>query len=94
MADWPEVDQLKQKLDVTSSDWDEHMDSLMASAIEQVQKDVGEDVAEPDDSLALAALTLAVYLGSTDGDQDMAAARRLPKYQRQLKGHRMRFGIA
>lgn len=94
MADWPEVDLLKQKLDVGSSDWDEHMDSLMASAIEQVQKDVGEEVDEPTESLALAALTLAVYLGSTDGEPDMDAARRNPKYQRLLKGHRVRFGIA
>lgn len=94
MADWPEVDQLKQKLDVTSGDWDDHMDSILASAIEQVQKDVGEEVEEPSESLALAALTLAVYLGSTDGEADMASARRNPKYQRLLKGQRVRFGIA
>jgi len=48
----------------------------------------------PDDSLAHAALTLAVSLGSTEGEPDVAAAARLPKYQRLLKGHRVRFGIA
>jgi hypothetical protein len=94
MADWPDVELLKKKLDVTSDDWDEHMENLMATAIDQVQIDVGEPVTEPTNSLCLAALILAVILGSTEGPPDVAAARRDPKYQRALKGHRVRFGIA
>lgn len=94
MADWPELEELKQKLDVTSADWDDHLDRLLAAAIHQVQVDVGEDVDEPDESLAHAALVLAVSIGSTEGEPDVAAAARLPKYQRLLKGHRVRFGIA
>jgi hypothetical protein len=94
MADWPDLDELKQKLDVQGTDWDEHLSRLLAAAIEQVQIDVGEPVASPDDSLAHAALTLAVSIGSTEGEPDVSAAARLPKYQRLLKGHRVRFGIA
>jgi len=94
MADWPELDELKQKLDVQGTDWDDHLDRLLSAAISQVQIDVGEEVADPDDSLSHAALVLAVSLGSTEGEPDVSAAARLPKYQRLLKGHRVRFGIA
>jgi hypothetical protein len=98
MADWPELDELKQKLNVDSTqsieDWDEHLERLLAACIEQVQYDVGEDVDEPTSSLAHAALTLAVSVGSTEGEPDVSAAARLPKYQRLLKGHRVRFGVA
>ena len=94
MAAWPLLAELKQKLDVTSADWDDHLDRLLAAAIYQVQVDVGEDVDEPDESLAAAAMVLAVSLGSTEGEPDVSAAARLPKYQRLLKGHRVRFGIA
>lgn len=104
MADWPELPELKQKLDINSTDWDEHLERILAGAIEQVQIDVGEDVDEPTSSLAAAALLLAVDIGSTEGEgmsqvRDIAVAAlnsssRLPKYQRLLKGHRMRFGVA
>ncbi len=94
MAAWPLLAELKQKLDIESTDWDDHLARLLAAAIEQVQFDVGEDVDEPTSSLAAAALVLAVTLGSTEGEPDPTAAARLPKYQRLLKGHRVRFGIA
>jgi gp6-like head-tail connector protein len=94
MADWPDLDELKQKLDVNGSEWDDHLDRLLTAAIAQVQYDVGEDVDEPDASLAHAALLLAVSVGSTEGEPDVSAAARLPKYQRLLKGHRVRFGVA
>jgi hypothetical protein len=104
MADWPDVDLLKKKLGLEpeTTDWDDHLENLMAAAIEQVQIDVGEPVEQPTESLSAAALFLAVYIGSTEGDVDMAraadanviSAARLPKYQRLLKGHRVRFGIA
>jgi hypothetical protein len=104
MAAWPLVAELKQKLDITSTDWDDHLSRILASAIEQVQIDIGEDVDEPTSSLAAAALILAVDIGSTEGEgvaqsRDVAvaalnASSRLPKYQRLLKGHRVRFGLA
>lgn len=104
MADWPELDELKQKLDIELSVWDEHLERILEAAIEQVQIDVGEDVDKPTSSLAAAALVLAVDIGSTEGEgsvqvRDIAvaalsASSRLPKYQRLLKGHRMRFGVA
>lgn len=94
MPEWPDLDELKQKLDVQGTDWDDHLDRLLSAAIAQVQIDVGEPVDEPDDSLAHAALVLAVSIGSTEGEPDVSAAARLPKYQRLLKGHRVRFAIA
>lgn len=106
MADWPALAELKQKLDIASAttDWDDHLTRLLAASIEQVQYDIGEDVDEPTSSLSAAALMLAVDLGSTEGEgniqvRDIAvaalgASSRLPKYQRLLKGHRVRYGIA
>ena len=94
MADWPELAELKQKLDITSTDWDEHLERLLEASIEQVQKDIGEDVDEPTASLSHAALLLAVNIGATEGEPDLSAAARSPKYQRLLKGHRVRFGVA
>jgi hypothetical protein len=98
MAVWPDVEQLKDNLSLSSPDnttkWDDQLEVLLAAAIAQVQIDVGEPVDEPDDSLAHAALVLAISLGSTEGEPDVSAAARLPKYQRLLKGHRVRFGIA
>jgi len=100
---WPELAELKQKLNVDTDNWDEHLQRLLDAAIAQVQIDVGEGVDEPDDSLAHAALTLAVSVGTeSDGSigtfrLDAAAfglAARSPAYQRLLKGHRVRFGVA
>lgn len=73
MAAWPELDELKQVLDVTSTDWDGEEESgdegtttrlsrLLAAAIATVKADVGEWdelVDEPDDNLGQAALRLA-----------------------------------
>jgi hypothetical protein len=104
MADWPELGELKAKLDITSTDWDDHLDRLLEASIAQVQIDVGEDVDTPTSSLAAAALVLAVDIGSTEGEANanprdigtaaLSASSRLPKYQRLLKGHRARFGVA
>ena len=92
---WPELAELKQKLDVTSDDWDDHLDRLLAACVAQVQFDVGEDVDEPDESLTHAALLLAVSVGTTGGEPSaVSAAAHLPSYQRLLKGHRVRFGVA
>ena len=67
MAAWPELDELKQVLDVTSTDWDGDYDGtrltrLLSAAIEATKAHVGdwdEYVDVPDDNLAQAALRLA-----------------------------------
>lgn len=74
MAAWPELDELKQVLDVTSDDWDGQAESgggedvttrltrLLSAAIIYVKGVVGawdEDVDVPDDNLAQAALRAA-----------------------------------
>ncbi len=91
---WPELAELKQKLNVETDNWDEHLQRLLDASIAQVQIDVGEDVDEPDESLAHAALTLAVGIGTAGDESDIPVAARLPAYLRLLKGHRVRFGVA
>lgn len=101
MAAWPELDELKQVLDVESTDWDGDYDGtrltrLLAAAIEKVKSDVGDwddyiDV--PDDNLSQAALRMAELialkpeLAAQVGSQD-------PTYNRLVFGHRRAFGVA
>jgi hypothetical protein len=100
MAAWPELDELKQVLDVTSSDWDGDYDEtrltrLLAAAIAKVKADVGnwdEYEDDPDDSLAQAALRMAELMALKP--EVAAAASGDPTYQRLLYGHRRSFGIA
>lgn len=91
-VEWPTTDELKQRLDITSNDWDDSMDRLMASAVEWVKSSVGtwdEDLDEPDEALAQAALERAVELATTG-----EAVSALPsKAESQLYGHRRRFGV-
>lgn len=91
---WPTADELKQRLDITSTDWDDHMDRLIAQAIAWVKVKVGdwnEDLDEPDDALAQAALERAVEQATTgDTPAGVPLAR---KSESLLYGHRRRFGI-
>jgi len=107
-GDWPLVAELKQLLDVTSDDWDDELERQLAAAVAQVKTDVGawdeaEDV--PDESLAQAAIRLAVLLrANADFDSSQGGSQRFaavatslsndPIYKRLLKGHHRRFGIA
>jgi hypothetical protein len=108
MAAWPELDELKQVLDVTSDDWDGEAGSgggedertrlsrLLAAAIAKVKADVGlwdEDDDEPDDALAQAALRMAELIALKP---ELAAqvGSNDPTYLRLLYGHRRTFGIA
>ncbi|HXJ67017.1 MAG TPA: hypothetical protein VNN79_24950 [Actinomycetota bacterium] len=96
MADWPDADEVKQVLDITSTDWDDTIDRVVAAAIAQVKHDVGhwdEYEDEPDDSLSQAALRLAELIGLRP---ELAAdvGSRDPTYLRLLRGHRRVFGIA
>lgn len=102
---WPELDELKQVLNVTSDDWDGLEDDydlgptrltrLLAAAIAKVKQDVAlwdEYVDEPDEMLAQAALRMAELLALKP---ELAAATITdPTYMRLLAGHRRRFALA
>jgi hypothetical protein len=95
MADWPGLAELKQVENVESDDFDTTLERALASAIRKVKGDVGlwdDDVDEPDDSLAQAALRMAELIA----DRPTATAENAqdPTYQRLLSGHRRRFGIS
>ena len=109
MIDWPQLDELKQVLDVESDDWDGSEDSgdgptrltsLLQTAIAKVKQDVGawdEYEDEPDVSLQRAALRLAELMALKP--EVLAAVTRGaivgdPAYQAFLYGHRRVFGIA
>lgn len=109
MAAWPELDELKQVLDISSSDWDgdtgddpTRLARLLQAAIACVKGDVGawdEDEDEPDDALSQAALRMAELLAlrpesAAESRISVRAAARDPSYQMLLKGHRRSFGIA
>lgn len=98
MADWPDVDELKQVLnvDTDADNWSTTLDRVLNSAIARVKSDVGswdDATDEPDDSLAQAALRMAELIAlrpetaASVGDND-------PTYRRLLFGHRKRFGFA
>jgi hypothetical protein len=95
MADWPGPDEVKRVLDVESQDWDDTLDRVLSAAISRVKDDVGlwdDDVDEPDDNLAQAALRMAELLALRP--EAAAQASTDPTYARLLFGHRRRFGIA
>jgi hypothetical protein len=88
---WPTAAELKQRLNIDSADWDDHMDRLIAAGIVWVKSQVGdwdEDTDSPSDALAQSALERAVEM-ATNGE----AAPPSPKSKSLLYGHRRRFGI-
>ena len=96
MADWPDLDELKDRLDVTSEDHDTTLEKDLASGIAKVKLDVGrwdEYEDEPDDRLSQAALRMAELIATRPEAQPGALAAD-PTYSRLLSGHRRRFGIA
>ena len=96
-GEWPTVDELKKVLDMSGSDdFDHQLERHLDSAIEQVKLDVGDwdDASDdPDESLANAALLLAVRIAGDPAQAPRLLARDAG-YERLLKGHRRRFGIA
>ncbi len=100
MAAWPALADLKQTLDVTTTDWDgeAHLAGVLAAAIEQVKLDVGdwdEAVDVPSSSLSRAAMLLAVRIAKAPAEapEAVTTARTDTAYHRLLKGHRRRFAI-
>ena len=96
MADWPDTEELAQVLNVDNvTDWQTTLDRVLASAIFKVKSDVGawdEDVDEPDDNLAQAALRMGELLSLRP--EAAVGVVSDPTYRRLLKGHRRRFGVA
>jgi len=109
MVEWPDVEELKQFLDVTGTDWDgvedesdmttaTRLSRALAAAIAYVKQDVGEWdelVDEPDVSLADAAMAAAIKFATLKRQAAAAAAiRQDPVYQAAIRGHRKRFSFA
>jgi hypothetical protein len=100
MTNWPDLAELKQVLDVESSDWDGDSDdsrltALLAASIDGVKGDVGkwdETNDEPDAALNRAALRLAEL--NALRPEAAVSNKNDPTYLRYLKGHRRSFGIA
>ena len=104
MADWPELDELKQLLDITSDDWDGDSDDtrltrVLASAIDLTKAKIAgtvetfDDVlTDPTDAQSQAALRLAELLATRPTGPD--AALRDPTFMRLLFGSRRAFGVA
>lgn len=107
--EWPQLEELKQVLDVTSEDWDGDTDDtrltrLLAAAVAKVKTDVGdwdEYVDVPDAALSQATLRMAELMAArpdgTSGFRLAASApgaEQDPTYLRLMHGHRRSFGIA
>lgn len=103
-VEWPDIEELKQVLDVTSTEWDgepisgegpTRLTRLLTAAIEKVKLDVGlwdEAEDEPDENLAQAALRMAELMALRPEAAVGVVAD--PTYHRLLYGHRREFGIA
>ena len=90
---WPTVDELKARLDITSNDWDDQLARLIQACIDETKAKVGdwdEAVDQPDEALAQSALELAVERGMT-GESAPAVGSRSGSL---LYGHRRRWGTA
>lgn len=109
MVEWPDLEELKQFLDVTDAQWDgsgDESDSTtstrlsraLEAAIAYVKQDVGgwdEMVDEPDASLADAAIAAAIKFATLKRQvAAITAIRQDPVYQAAMRGHRRRFAIA
>ncbi len=103
MADWPEIAELKQLLNIVEEHWDGDDDGsrltrVLATAIARVKSDVGywdDDPIpqEPTDAQAQAALRMAELIATrpTIGIRTLAAD---PTYRTLLTGQRRVFGFA
>ena len=92
-VEWPTTTELKQRLDITSDDWDAQLGRLLAAAITETKSRVGEwdeDFDQPDEGISQSALELAVELAQTG---EAAVASAVSKSRHLLYGKRRRFGI-
>jgi hypothetical protein len=102
MADWPDVDELKQVLNVDDDPdkWGTTLARVLASGIDQVKSDIGEwddEVDEPTDRQAQAALRAAELIALRPEAQAAGGTGFIaddPTYVRLLKGSRRRFAFS
>lgn len=104
MAAWPELDELKQVLNIVTDDWDgedydlTRLSRALAAAIAYIKLRVGDwddDLDEPDDMLAHAALRAAVLFSERPEENEGAPPiTNDPTINRLLYGHRRTFGVA
>lgn len=108
MIEWPDVEELKQYLDVTGAEWDgiegesddetlTRLSRALAAAIAYVKQEVGgwdELTDEPDASLADAAMSAAIKFATLKRQVAVTSIRTDPVYQAAIRGHRRRFAIA
>lgn len=90
---WPTTAELKQRLDITSTDWDDQLDRLLAAAIAETKSRIGEwdeDYDQPDEAISQSALELAVEVAQTG---EAASSSVTAKSRTLLYGKRRRFGI-
>lgn len=99
-GDWPEVDDLKRRLNVLDvSIHDTEMAVILAAAINQIKLEVGnwdELVDSPNEAMAEAALQRAFEMGSADEvgiTRDRFGTVHIPKSNQLLLGQRRRFPI-
>jgi hypothetical protein len=92
-VDWPTTAELKQRLDITSDDWDSQLSRLLAAAIAETKQRVGnwvEDYDRPNEQVSQSALELAVEMAQTGNE---AVSSTKSKSHALLVGNRRRFGI-
>jgi hypothetical protein len=102
MADWPDVDELRKVLNVDddSGNWDDTLNRVLASGIDQVKSDIGEwdeEVDEPTDRQAQAALRAAELIALRPEPQAAGGTGFItndPTYVRLLTGSRRRFSFS
>lgn len=99
MVDWPDLDELKLRLDVESSDHDVTLANDLAAGIAYVKRDVGrwDELTDlPDESESAAALRAAELIATRPEGQAGVSSRigADPTYNSLLAGHRRRFAIA
>lgn len=90
---WPTAAELKQRLDITSNDWDDQLERLLAAAIAETKTRLGDWVEaydRPNEAVSQSALELAVELAQTGSD---AVTNSKSKSRALLYGERRRFGI-
>ena len=90
---WPTTAELKQRLDVTSADWDDQLDRVLAAAITMTKQRIGnwvDDYDAPNEQVSQSALELAVELAQTG---ELAVSNPVSKSRSLLYGLRRRFGI-
>jgi len=95
MADWPDIYEVFQVLDIDNQEaWETTVTRVREAAIAKVKADVGNWTVddEPTDSLAQAALRMCELISLRP--EAAAETSNDPTYMRLLKGRRRRFGIA